>query len=148
MTILIIHHIHHAAFPVSPKIFLSDDIYGDIFFPDFTIRFFDAMDRTQISQLSLDDLGKLIHLCLQEFGRRLGVRTDDSTLFRVNLGSLRPGEPITEAVFPAPPTPPMPSFLCYHRCSRCSQYCHDQNPEHTEHFCPAHASEASTHSTW
>ena len=107
-----------------------------------------AMDRAQISRLSLQELGQLIHLCLQEFGRRLGVQTDDSTLFLVNLGSLRPGEPITEAVFPAPPTPPLPAYSCVQRCSRCSSFCYDQNPNHTEHRCPAHASEESTHAQW
>ena len=107
-----------------------------------------AMDRAQISRLSLQELGQLIHLCLQEFGRRIGVSTDDSTLFRVNLGSLRPGEPITEAVFPAPPTPPLPTFLCVQRCSRCHRYCQDQDPEHTEHLCPAHASSTSRHEPW
>ena len=107
-----------------------------------------AMDRAAISRLTLDQLGQLIHLCLQEFGRRLGRQTDENSVFRVTLGSVPPGEPTTEALFPSPPTPPLPAFLCCHRCSRCSRYCHDQNPAHTEHLCEAHASEQSTHGPW
>ena len=111
-------------------------------------RAWGAMDRAAISQLTLDQLGHLIHQCLQEFGRRLGRQTDETTVFRVTLGSVQPGEPITEALFPSPPTPPLPAFLCCHRCSRCSSYCYDQNPAHTEHLCEAHASEQSTHAPW
>ena len=106
------------------------------------------MDRAAIAQLSLYQLRTLIFLCLQEFGSCLGVQTNEDTVFRVSVGSVAPGDPISEAVFPAPGTPPLPRYLCVHRCSRCWRYCHDQNPAHTEHLCPTHASEASTHSPW
>ena len=106
------------------------------------------MDRAAIAQLSLYQLRTLIFLCLQEFGIRLGVQTNEDTVFRVSVGSVAPGDPIGEAVFPAPGTPPLPRYLCVHRCSRCWRYCQDQNPSHTEHLCPNHASESSTHSTW
>ena len=108
------------------------------------------MDRAAIAQLSLFQLRTLIFLCLQEFGRRLGVTTNEEIVFRVSVGSVAPGDPISEAVFPAPApgTPPLPRYLCVQRCSRCWRYCQDQNPAHTEHLCPEHASEGSTHAPW
>ena len=108
------------------------------------------MDRAAIAQLSLFQLRTLIFLCLQEFGRRLGVTTNEDTVFRVSVGSVAPGDPISEAVFPAPApgTPPLPRYLCVQRCSRCWRYCQDQNPARTEHLCPEHASEGSTHAPW
>ena len=108
------------------------------------------MDRAAIAQLSLYQLKTLIFLCLQEFGRRLGVQTNEDTVFRVSVGSVAPGDPISAAVFPAPApgTPPLPRYLCVQRCSRCWRYCQDQNPAHTEHLCPEHASEGSTHAPW
>ena len=103
------------------------------------------MDRAAIAQLSLYQLKSLIFLCLQEFGRRLGIETNEETVFRVTAGRIAPGDLIGETVFSAPGTPPLPRFLCCHRCSRCSAFCDDQDPAHTVHLCPRHGDSRSTH---
>ena len=109
----------------------------------------ELMDRAAIAQLSLYQLRTLIFLALQEFGRRLGVETNEDTVFRVSAGTVAPGDLISETAFPAPGTPPLPTYLCVHRCSRCWRYCFDQNPAHVEHLCAEHAVPGqSDHRNW
>ena len=112
-------------------------------------RLVELMDRAAIAQLSLYQLRTLIFLALQEFGRRLGVETNEDTVFRVSAGTVAPGDLISETAFPAPGTPPLPTYLCVHRCSRCWRYCFDQNPAHVEHLCAEHAVPGqSDHRNW